>query len=127
MATKTLTYVACITFTLDSMTLEPCSHISPWVFHKYLKVHIQNLTSSFVPHSPAASTSFFYRIAYMPFFFIRLHWGKSGNDSFFKKIIYLWLCWVFAAVCRVFFSCSKQGLLSMLLIAVASLVVEHRL
>ena len=41
-----------------------------------------------------------------------------------------WLCWVFAAVCRLS-SCGEQGLLFVvmrgLLIAVASLVVEHRL
>ena len=50
---------------------------------------------------------------------------------FFNKSIYLWLCWVFVAACVLFSSCGEQGLLFVvvrgLLIAVASLVVEHGL
>ena len=50
--------------------------------------------------------------------------------SFLFKFIYLWLCWVFVAAWA-FSSCGKQGLLFVvvhgLLIAVASLVVEHGL
>ena len=50
---------------------------------------------------------------------------------FFKLInIYFWLLWVFVAV-RAFSSCGERGLLFVavwgLLIAVASLVAEHRL
>ena len=44
---------------------------------------------------------------------------------------YFWLCWVFAVAHRLFSSCCEQGLLFVavrgLLIAVASLVAEHRL
>ena len=57
--------------------------------------------------------------------------------SFFFKKIYLfyyfifWLRWVFVAACGLFSGCSEQGLLFVavrgLLIAVASLVAEHRL
>ena len=53
----------------------------------------------------------------------------------FKKFISLfycfWLLWVFVAASLLFSSCSEQGLLFVavcgLLIAVASLVVEHGL
>ena len=66
--------------------------------------------------------------------------GSCGNSIFslaffLYKFIYLfylfcfWLRWVFVAVWA-FSSCGEQGLLSLavcgLLIAVASLVVEHR-
>ena len=48
----------------------------------------------------------------------------------FKKLLYFWLRWVFVAACA-FSSCGKWGLLFVvvhsLLIAVASLVVEHGL
>ena len=48
----------------------------------------------------------------------------------FILLTYFWLRWVFVAV-RVFFSCGERGLLFFavrgLLIAVASLVVEHGL
>ena len=55
--------------------------------------------------------------------------------SYFFLLIYLftyfWLHWVFIAACRLFSSCSEQGLLFVvvfgLLIAVASLVAEHGL
>ena len=54
-------------------------------------------------------------------------------DGFFKKFIlfiYFWLRWVFVAVPRLS-SCGERGLLFVavrgLLIAVASLVVEHGL
>ena len=30
---------------------------------------------------------------------------------FFLRFIYFWLCWVFIAMCRLFSSCGKQGLL----------------
>ena len=51
---------------------------------------------------------------------------------FIYLFIYLfWLLWVFVATCGLFSSCGKQGLLFVavcrLLIAVASLVAEHRL
>ena len=50
---------------------------------------------------------------------------------FIYLFIYLWLCWVFVAVHKLFSSCSEQWLLFVavpgLLIAVASLVAEHRL
>ena len=46
-------------------------------------------------------------------------------------LFYFQLCWVFAAVCRLFSGCGEWGLLFVavrgLLIAVASLVVEHGL
>ena len=49
---------------------------------------------------------------------------------FFIYTTYFWLCWVFVAVWA-FSSCSERGLLFIvvrgLLIAVASLVAEHRL
>ena len=45
--------------------------------------------------------------------------------------IYIWLCWVFVAVCGLFSRCAKWGLLFVvvrgLLIAVASLAAEHGL
>ena len=45
--------------------------------------------------------------------------------------IYFWLHWVFVVAHRLFSSCGEQGLLFVavhgLLIAVASLVAEHRL
>ena len=54
----------------------------------------------------------------------------SFLKNFMYVFIYFWLCWVFAAV-RAFSSCGERGLLLVavrgLLIAVASLVVEHRL
>ena len=50
---------------------------------------------------------------------------------FFNKFTYFWLRWVFVAAQRAFSSCGEQGLLFVavcgLLIAVASLVEEHRL
>ena len=60
---------------------------------------------------------------------------KQGFLSFFKKFIYLfiylWLSWVFVAAHGLFSSCGEWGLLLVavrgLLIAVASLVAEHRL
>ena len=68
---------------------------------------------------------------------ILIHYSKKVSISlhfFFNKFIYLliyfWLPWVFVAVCGLFSSCSEQGLLFVamrgLLIAVASLVAEHR-
>ena len=46
-------------------------------------------------------------------------------------LFYVWLCWVFVAVCGLFSSCGERGLLfaavRRLLIAVASLVAEHGL
>ena len=49
---------------------------------------------------------------------------------FFNKFIYFWLCWVFVAA-RAFSRCGQWGRLFVavrgLLIAVASLVVEHGL
>ena len=54
--------------------------------------------------------------------------------SFFKNLFicfYFWLHWVFVAVRRLISSCIERGLLLLavrrLLIAVASLVAEHRL
>ena len=51
--------------------------------------------------------------------------------SFFLYLFYLWPCWVFIAACGLFSSCSEWGLFFVavhrFLIAVASLVVEHRL
>ena len=45
--------------------------------------------------------------------------------------VYFWLCWLFVAVCGLFSSCDEWGLRFVavcgLLIAVASLVVEHGL
>ena len=50
---------------------------------------------------------------------------------FLNKFIYFWLHWVFVAARRLFSSCGERGLLFVvvhgLLIAVASLVVEHGL
>ena len=50
---------------------------------------------------------------------------------FTNLFIYFFLCWVFVAARRLFSSCGEQGLLFVavrrLLIAVASLVAEHRL
>ena len=53
-------------------------------------------------------------------------------ESIFKILfIYFWLLWVFVAACGLVSSCSERGLLFVavrrLLIAVASLVAEHRL
>ena len=46
-------------------------------------------------------------------------------------LFYLWLCWVFVAARGLFSGCGERGLLFVavrgLLIAVASLVVEHGL
>ena len=59
--------------------------------------------------------------------------GAKGDDGhqygiFFYKFIYFWLCWVYTWA---FSSCGERGLLFAavrgLLIAVASLVVEHGL
>ena len=51
--------------------------------------------------------------------------------KFIYLFIYLWLHWVFIAACRLFSSCGEWGLLFVavrgLLIAVASLVVDHGL
>ena len=48
-----------------------------------------------------------------------------------QKVFFFWLRWVFVAARRLFSSCGEQGLLLVvvcgLLIAVASLVAEHRL
>ena len=53
------------------------------------------------------------------------------KNLFIYLFIYFWPHWVFVAACGLFSSCSKQGLLFVavrgLLIAVASLVAEHRL
>ena len=50
---------------------------------------------------------------------------------FFNKFIYLWLHWVLICCVQAFFSCSKRGLIFVvvrgLLFAVASLVAEHGL
>ena len=51
--------------------------------------------------------------------------------SFFKNLLIFWLCWVFVAARGLLLSCGEQRLLFVavhrLLIAVASLVAEHRL
>ena len=61
---------------------------------------------------------------------------KTKNSIVFKfflnfYLLYFWLCWVFIAVCGLFSDCGERGLLFVavrgLLIAVASLVVEHGL
>ena len=59
---------------------------------------------------------------------------KSIVNLFFLIYIYLfyfWLHWVFSCCTRAFSSCGERGLLFLvvcrLLIAVASLVAEHRL
>ena len=53
------------------------------------------------------------------------------NFLFIYQFIYFWLHWVFVAARGLFSSCSERGLLFVavrgLLIAVASLVVEHGL
>ena len=53
------------------------------------------------------------------------------SDSFLKNFIYFWLRWVFVAAHGLFSCCGERGLLFVavrgLLIAVASLVAEHRL
>ena len=65
-------------------------------------------------------------------------WRRSYCQDFIYLFIYLfyylfyfWLRWVFVAARGFFFSYSEQGLLFVavrgLLVAVASLVVEHRL
>ena len=50
---------------------------------------------------------------------------------FFKEFIYFWLCWVFVALHRLSFQLWQAGCTLVavcgLLIALASLVVEHRL
>ena len=55
---------------------------------------------------------------------------KNKYIYLFYIFFYVWLSWVFVAVCGLFSSCGKQGLLFIavrrLLIAVASLV-EHGL
>ena len=43
---------------LDHMTLEPRSHISPWVFHKYLKVAHPKLNIIFCPPLPCTLNHF---------------------------------------------------------------------
>ena len=62
--------------------------------------------------------------------------GTTRYYEIFLKIfiylfIYFWLCWVVIAVRGLSSSCGEQGLLFIavhgLLIAVASLVAEHRL
>ena len=48
----------------------------------------------------------------------------------FKKIIYVWLHWLFIAFAQTFSNCGEQGLFIVvhrLPTAVASLVLEHRL
>ena len=66
----------------------------------------------------------------------RLSYHLSNRESFLvfsflNKFIYFWLPWVFVAACGLSFSCGERGLLFVavrgLLIAVASLVAEHRL
>ena len=51
--------------------------------------------------------------------------------NLFILFIYFWLSWVFVAVSGLFSSCGERGLLFVavcgLLIAVASLIVEHGL
>ena len=34
---------------------------------------------------------------------------QNANSCFFLKIIYLWLCWIFVAVCGLFSSCGEWG------------------
>ena len=34
---------------------------------------------------------------------------QNANSCFFFKIIYLWLCWIFVAVCGLFSSCGEWG------------------
>ena len=61
--------------------------------------------------------------------------SKSVIHSYFLKnnfiYLFIWLHWVFVAACRLFSSCGQWGLLFVavrgLLIAVASLVAQHRL
>ena len=67
-------------------------------------------------------------------FFVGFGGNRRGRWLFFYFyffVIYFWLHWVFVAACRLFSSCVEQGLLFVavhgLLIAVASLVAEHRL
>ena len=59
----------------------------------------------------------FFRLASFFFYFL------------INSFIYFWLCWVFAIAHGLFSSCGERGLLFIvvrgLLIAVASLVVEH--
>ena len=70
--------------------------------------------------------------AFTIIFIIYYHFRFVGwNDSLLKiLLIDFWLSWVFIAA-RAFSSCGKQGLLFItvlgLLIALASLVVEHGL
>ena len=63
------------------------------------------------------------------FYFLSFFYSLIHIFSFFFFKIHLWLCWVFAAVCRIspvaasesYFLAVMRGLL----IAVVSLVVEH--
>ena len=66
---------------------------------------------------------------------MEIHIFGSGETCIYSYLfiylfIYLWLCWVFVAVCGLFSSCGEWGLLFIavhgLLIAVASLVAEHK-
>ena len=113
-ATRTLrmTYVTCITFMVDSMTLEPRSHISPWGFHKCLKVAHPKLNIIFCSPLPCTLNLSFIELPKC-LFFIRLHWEKSGDDLFHKWSLSgcagsLLPC----ASHTAFSSCSKQGLFS---------------
>ena len=48
----------------------------------------------------------------------------------YNNFIYFWLGWVFIAACRLYSSCCEQGhsvVVLQLLIAVASVVADHRL
>ena len=56
---------------------------------------------------------------------------KKGFFSFVYLCIYLWLCWVFVAVCGLSLAVVNGGyspaVVCRLLIAVTSLIAEHRL
>ena len=58
-------------------------------------------------------------------------WATRCYLDRFLKLINFWLLWIFVCFARAFFSCGEWGLLFVavrrLLIAVASLVAEHRL
>ena len=66
--------------------------------------------------------------------YLKIH--PANHIYFLNKFIYFiyfyfWLCWVFVSAHELFSSCGERGLLFVavqgLLIAVASLVVEHGL
>lgn len=90
-----LTCATCITFMVDSVTLEPCRHISPWPQVP------QGSTSKIKHHllfpTPLHPQSFFDRVAQMSFFH-QITLGKVWGWSFLQMITF-WLCWVSVAVC----------------------------